>query len=211
MKIHTIEKTDPRYPKEFLAIGDEAPARIYAMGNLDLLTRPHKVAVIGARKASRKGLDAAYRLGAKFGRAATVVVSGLALGCDGAAHEGCLAARGETIAIVATGLDLVHPREHADLQRRILDAGGLVLSEQPLRTKANPTRLVARNRLQAALCDKVVVAECPEHSGTMHTVRFAQTYGKPVTAVHYPAATDFNSGNSLILATLGTPEPLGNS
>ena len=70
------------------------------MGNLNLLTRPHKVAVIGARKASRKGLDAAYRLGAKFGRAATVVVSGLALGCDGAAHEGCLAARGETIAIV---------------------------------------------------------------------------------------------------------------
>ena len=208
MKIETIEKTDSRYPKEFLAIGEDAPERIYAMGNLDLLTREHKVAVIGARKASRKGWNCAYKLGAKFAKAGTVVVSGLALGCDGAAHEGCLAAKGETIAIVATGLDIVHPKEHAGLQKRILDAGGLIISEQPLRTKANPTRLVARNRLQAALSEKVVVAECPEHSGTMHTVRFAQAYGKPVSAVHYPVCNEFNSGNKYILDTIGAAEPL---
>ena len=208
MEIVTIEKTDTRYPQEFLAIGDEAPMRIYAMGNLDLLTREHKVAVIGARKASRKGWNCSYKLGAKFAKAGTVVVSGLAFGCDEAAHEGCLAAKGETIAIVATGLDLIHHHEHADLQRRILEAGGLIISEQPLHTKANPKRLVARNRLQAAVSEKVVVGECPEHSGTMHTVRFAQAYGKPVTAVQFASSNEFNSGNKYILENIGTAEPL---
>ena len=208
MEIITVDKTDSRYPKEFLAIGEDAPKRIYAIGNIELLKREHKVAVIGSRNTSRKGWDCAYKLGAKFAKAGTVVVSGLALGCDGAAHEGCLAAKGETIAIVATGLDIVHPKEHIDLQKRILEAGGLILSEQPLRTKANPTRLVARNRLQAALSEKVVVAECPEHSGTMHTVRFAKQYGKEVTAVRFDNWNDNNSGNRFILENHGEAEPL---
>lgn len=80
-----------------------------------------------------------------------------------------------------------------------------MISEQPLGTEAAPRLLVARNRLQAALSDAVVVAECPEHSGTMHTVRFAQTYGKPVRAVRYPVVGAFNTGNALIINTgIGT-------
>jgi DNA processing protein len=106
-----------------------------------------------------------------------------------------------TIAIVATGLDLVHPKENIPLQEEILRKGGLILSEQPLGVKANPTRLVARNRLQAALSDEVVVAECPVHSGTMHTVRHAQKYRKTIKAAMFPYNKEENSGNSYIINT----------
>jgi DNA processing protein len=83
--------------------------------------------------------------------------------------------------------------------------GGLILSEQPLGIKANPTRLVARNRLQAALSEEVVVAECPVHSGTMHTVRFAQKYGKMIKAANFPYSKEENSGNKYIITTgIGT-------
>ena len=169
-QIITINKNDELFPESFRAIGEECPERIYVMGNLDLLKSEHMVAIIGSRKATRAGNSKAYELGLNYAKKGYVVVSGLALGCDAAAHRGCMAGDGGTIAIVATGLDIVHPYENIPLQEEILRKGGLVLSEQPLGIKANPTRLVARNRLQAALSEEVVVAECHVHSGTMHTL-----------------------------------------
>ena len=200
-QIITINKEDEFFPEAFKAIGEDCPERIYAMGNLDLLKREHMGAIIGSRKATRTGNSKAYDLGISYAKKGYVVVSGLALGCDASAHRGCMAADGGTIAIVATGLNLVHPRENIPLQEEILQKGGLILSEQPLGVKANPTRLVARNRLQAALSEEIVVAECPEHSGTMHTVRFAQKYGKKVKAARLPYDKEENSGNKYIIDT----------
>ena len=200
-QIITINKEDEFFPEAFKAIGEDCPERIYAMGNLDLLKREHMVAIIGSRKATRTGNSKAYDLGISYAKKGYVVVSGLALGCDASAHRGCMAADGGTIAIVATGLNLVHPRENIPLQEEILQKGGLILSEQPLGVKANPTRLVARNRLQAALSEEIVVAECPEHSGTMHTVRFAQKYSKKVKAARLPYDKEENSGNKYIIDT----------
>ena len=200
-QIITINKEDEFFPEAFKAIGEDCPERIYAMGNLDLLKREHLVAIIGSRKATRTGNSKAYDLGISYAKKGYVVVSGLALGCDASAHRGCMAADGGTIAIVATGLNLVHPRENIPLQEEILRKGGLILSEQPLGVKANPTRLVARNRLQAALSEEVIVAECPKHSGTMHTVRFAQKYGKKVKAARLPYDKEENSGNKYIIDT----------
>ena len=200
-QIITINKEDELFPEAFKAIGEDCPERIYAMGNLDLLKREHMVAIIGSRKATRTGNNKAYDLGVSYAKKGYVVVSGLALGCDASAHRGCMDADGGTIAIVATGLNLVHPRENIPLQEEILRKGGLILSEQPLGVKANPTRLVARNRLQAALSEEIVVAECPEHSGTMHTVRFAQKYGKKVKAARLPYDKEENSGNKYIIDT----------
>ena len=200
-QIITINKEDELFPEAFKAIGEDCPERIYAMGNLDLLKRERMVAIIGSRKATRTGNSKAYDLGASYAKKGYVVVSGLALGCDASAHRGCMAADGGTIAIVATGLNLVHPRENISLQEEILQKGGLILSEQPLGVKANPTRLVARNRLQAALSEEVIVAECPKHSGTMHTVRFAQKYGKKVKAARLPYDKEENSGNKYIIDT----------
>ena len=200
-QIITINKEDEFFPEAFKAIGEDCPERIYAMGNLDLLKREHMVAIIGSRKATRTGNSKAYDLGISYAKKGYVVVSGLALGCDASAHRGCMAADGGTIAIVATGLNLVHPRENIPLQEEILRKGGLILSEQPLGVKANPTRLVSRNRLQAALSEEVIVAECPKHSGTMHTVRFAQKYGKKVKAARLPYDKEENSGNKYIIDT----------
>lgn len=200
-QIITINKEDEFFPEAFKAIGEDCPERIYAMGNLDLLKREHMVAIIGSRKATRTGNSKAYDLGISYAKKEYVVVSGLALGCDASAHRGCMAADGGTIAIVATGLNLVHPRENIPLQEEILRKGGLILSEQPLGVKANPTRLVSRNRLQAALSEEVIVAECPKHSGTMHTVRFAQKYGKKVKAARLPYDKEENSGNKYIIDT----------
>ena len=199
MEIFTITKEDPRFPKAFKAIDNDCPETIYALGNISLLESEDTVAIIGSRKASRQGNGAAYTLGAKFAKEGKVIVSGLALGCDTSAHRGCLSVDGKTIAIVATGLNLTYPRENVPLQDEILRKGGLIISEQPLGTKANPTHLVARDRLQAALSKTVIVAECPEHSGTMHTVRFAQKYGKQVRAVHFKGRNEMNSGNRYIV------------
>ena len=170
------------------------------MGDLSLLapTATH-IAIIGARAASSDGLKKAYELGERFAEENNIIVSGLALGCDKAAHEGCLDAGGRTIAIVASGLDIVHPKENAPLQQRILENGGLVLSEQPFGVKANPTRLVTRNRLQAALSNTVILAECPLRSGSMHTMRFARKYHKRCLAVMYPEYTEINAGNELLI------------
>ena len=198
-QIITINKNDELFPESFKAIGEDCPERIYVMGNIELLKSEHKVAIIGSRNATRAGLSKAYGLGLEYARKGYVVVSGLALGCDAAAHRGCMAGGAGTIAIVATGLDLVHPRENIPLQEEILRKGGLILSEQSLGVKANPTRLVARNRLQAALSEEVVVAECPIHSGTMHTVRFAQKYGKAIKAAILPFDKEENSGNKYII------------
>lgn len=200
-QIITINKKYELFPDSFRAIGEDCPKRIYVMGNIDLLKCEHKVAIIGSRKATRKGVSKAYDLALEYASKGYVVVSGLALGCDAAAHRGCMAGGAGTIAIVASGLDLVHPRENISLQEEILRNGGLILSEQPLGIKAIPARLVARNRLQAALSDEVVVAECPIHSGTMHTVRFAQKYGKPIKAAIFPYDKYENSGNRYIINT----------
>lgn len=193
--IETMSIQDEEYPERLKKIGNEAPVLIHLLGNSDLLKRDKSVAVIGARAADKYGLDAAFKLGKKFTEEGNVIVSGLAMGCDKAGHEGCLAAGGETIAIVGSGLDIVHPKENVDLQKRILDSGGLILSEQLLKTKANPSTLVARNRLQAALSDSVILAQCPLQSGSMHTMRFARQYNKKTLAVKFAKRGNANEGN----------------
>ena len=155
------------------------------MGDARLLRKPvlgqQRIAIIGSRTPDEKGLEVAYRLGKFF--AGDIVVSGLARGVDTSAHQGCLDGRGGTIAVVGSGLNHVHPKENADLQQRIIETGGLILSEQEPKTKASPRTLIARTRLQVALADKVYVVECEKESATMHAVDFALKYGKPIYAL----------------------------
>lgn len=197
--IDIVTFCDSYYPEMLNVLGDERPAIIHCLGDGELLDRTDSVAVIGARNADRSGNGVAYSLGVDAAKRNKIVISGLALGCDAAAHRGCLDAKGKTIAIVATGLDIVHPKEHKSLQEEILKNGGLILSEHPIGVKANPTRLVARNRLQAALAEKVVVAQCPVKSGTMYTVEFARKYKKKIYAATYSKENEYNSGNRTLI------------
>ena len=193
--IKTLSIQDDEYPEKLKAIGNEAPVLIHCLGNLELLKEDKAIAVIGARAADKQGLNAAYKLGKEYAENGYIIVSGLAYGCDKAAHEGCLSVGGKTIAIVGSGLDIVHPIENSELQRKILEAGGLILSEQLLKQKASPRTLVSRNRLQAALSEAVILAQCPIKSGSLHTMRFTRNYKKESLAVEFSKRTETNAGN----------------
>ena len=189
-EIRQIQDEDVLYPKELMSIlkcfePDNIPQTLYTLGDARLLRKPvlgqQRIAIIGSRTPDEKGLEVAYGLGKFF--AGDIVVSGLARGVDTSAHQGCLDGGGRTIAVVGSGLMHVHPKENADLQQRIIETGGMILSEQEPTTKASPRTLIARTRLQVALADKVYVVECEKESGTMHAVDFAHKYGKPIYAL----------------------------
>ena len=104
-----------------------------------------------------------------------VIVSGLALGCDTAAHKGCLQEGGKTIVVVASGLNITHPKcNNKILQEEMVNNRGAIITEYPFGIKANPTRLVERCRLQIGLSQKVIVAQFSPESGTMYAVQFAK-------------------------------------
>ena len=172
------------YPVALHALGGSRPVMLHAKGDLGLLQSPASIlGIICTRQPSPEGLAAAHRIAYEEAEKGRVILSGLAYGCDAAAHHGALEATGRTIAVIATGLDRTHPEAHQALQDRIIASGGLVLSEYPLATPIDTYRLVARDRLQAALSAKLLVIECGVQSGTMHTVRFAERYRRPIFAL----------------------------
>ena len=177
------------YPVALHALGGSRPVLLHAKGDLGLLQSPASIlGIVGTRQPSPEGLAAAHRIAYEEAEKGRVILSGLAYGCDAAAHHGALEATGRTIAVIATGLDRTHPEAHQALQDRIITSGGLVLSEYPLATPVDTYRLVARDRLQAALSAELLVIECGVQSGTMHTVHFAERYHRPIFAL--PPHTD---------------------
>ena len=187
------------YPASFAKIGVEAPALIHLLGNKGLLYNENSIAIIGSRNADDAGCDIAYQLAKDYALKGNIIVSGLALGCDSAAHQGCIDVNGKTIVVVASGLDIVYPKVNEFLQHEIINKGGLIISEQPFGVKANPARLYARNRLQAALAQKVIVVQCAVKSGTMNTVHFAHKYGCQIYTVAYGQYDEHNAGNEYLL------------
>ena len=202
----TIPYYDEAYPYHFRNLRGDAPPLVHVLGNKKLLNREDNAAIIGARAANEKGLDMAYEFAKQISKQGHIVISGLALGCDTAAHRGCLDTGGQTIAVVASGLDITHPRVNKSLQDEIIAKDGTILSEHPFGVKANPTRLVARCRMQVVLTQSVIVAQCPIISGTMYAVRFAQAYNgdlfgwkNDIYAVQYNVQNKLNSGNKFLL------------
>lgn len=186
------------YPISLDALARARPLTLYLRGERSLLSRSPRLAIVGTRQPSPEGYTQAYQLAREVATREAVVISGLARGCDEAAHRGTLDVHGKTVAVVATGLDRMHPEGHEALQRRILDEGGLIVSEYPLGTPLEVYRLVQRNRLQAALADSLLVIECGEQSGTMHTVRFAERMHRPIYALPSQGLPS-QQGNALLL------------
>jgi len=180
-------------------VGDPgAPAVLFASGDPSVLEARPAVAVVGTRSATRYGTRVASDLGRGLAEAGVVVVSGLALGIDAAAHCGALAARpgsAPPVAVVGTGLDVVYPAEHRPLWERVA-AEGVVLSEAALGTPPRRRVFPARNRIIAAVSDVVVVVECHGRGGSLHTVEAAARRSIPVCAVpgavHSPASRGTN-------------------
>ncbi|WP_172820851.1 DNA-processing protein DprA [Cyanobium sp. NIES-981] len=165
---------DPTYPAAMAAL-ERPPLALHWRGHgalWPLLARRQGVAIVGTRRPSRHGMAAAEALGAALARAGWPVVSGLAEGIDAAAHRGCLEAGGVPVAVLGTPLERVYPRHHGRLQREVAERG-LLVSEQPAGAAVRPGHFAARNRLQVALAQAVVVVECPESSGALHSARLA--------------------------------------
>lgn len=140
------------------------------------------VAIVGSRSASAAGIEIARTLAWGVARAGVLVVSGLARGVDAAGHEGALLAGGQTVAVLASGLDRCYPPEHEEMAAAIAHNGAL-LSEWRSGTEPLPWRFPRRNRLISGLCDILVLVEGEARSGALHTVRFALEQGREVMAV----------------------------
>ena len=194
-----------RYP-HVLVDDHEAPAVLFSMGDLTVLDGP-RVAIVGSRRCTRYGRDVAFDLGRDLARAGVGVVSGLALGIDGAAHLGALAAgdgAAPPVAVVGSGLDVIYPRAHARLWRQVAEAG-LVLAEAPLGARPEPWRFPARNRILAALADVVVVVESRAKGGSFHTVQAADQRGVPVMAVPGPVRSPASCYTNELLVSGSAP------
>ncbi len=197
--VAVLRRGGPGYPAA-LCHDPDPPEVLFARGRLGAVEQPC-VAVVGTRACTRYGHDVARRLGHELARSGVAVVSGLAAGIDGAAHEGALLAPGggPPIGVVGSGLDVVYPQRHRSLWRRVGDEG-LLLSEAPLGTRPEPWRFPARNRLIAALSRVVVVVESPGHGGALLTAGEAADRGVPVMAVPGPVSSVASAGANRLLA-----------
>lgn len=186
---HIIPYGDPAYPQRLGEL-DDAPVLLYAAGDLDLLQHP-QLAIVGSRHPTPGGRDNAYRFSRHLAAAGLGITSGLALGVDGAAHEGALDVGGITVAVAATGLDRVYPASHRALARRIV-AEGVMISENPLGTSINRGAFPRRNRLISGLALGVLVVEATRKSGSLVTARLGAEQGREIFAIpgsiHNPMA-----------------------
>ena len=180
---------DPRYPSALLNTADP-PLLLYAQGRCELL-RAESLAVVGSRNPTPQGTENARSFSAYLSRSGLTIVSGMALGIDGAAHLGGLEGAAATIAVVGTGLDRVYPRRHLELAHRIA-AEGLIVSEYALGTPPLPLHFPSRNRIIAGLARGTLVVEAALQSGSLITARLAVEAGREVFAIpgsiHSPQA-----------------------
>ena len=188
---------DPDWP-----IDDEAPdlpaALLLEGARADAFDRP-RVAIVGTRTATPPGLADARDLARALTEAGITVVSGLAIGIDGAAHAGSIDVGGPTIGVVATGLDVVYPRRHVALTAAVR-THGLVVTEHPHGTGPRPERFPVRNRIIAALADVVVVVEAAARGGALSTAAAALRLGRPVFAQPGSRRNPVAAGTNALIA-----------
>jgi len=179
-----LQLADPDYPPALLNIEDP-PLMLYVLGAIRL-PWPAAIAVVGSRNPTPQGQTNAHQFGRSLAQAGLTVVSGLALGIDGAAHEGALEGAAPdqlaTIAVVGTGLDSVYPRQHEALAARIAQRG-LIVSEYPLGTAPLSANFPRRNRIISGLSEGTLVVEAAVRSGSLITARMALEQGKEVFAI----------------------------
>ncbi len=196
--VSIIAPGDDAYPPQ-LQNDPRRPAVLFVQGDSSVLDA-RRVGIVGTRNPTRRGALTAERFGAELAAAGVVVVSGLALGIDGAAHRGALAAgAGPPVAVVANGHDRPYPKRHAVLWAEVAEAGA-VISEWPPGVAPEPFRFPQRNRILAALSELVLVVESRERGGSLITAREAGERGIDVFAVPGPIDHRSSVGTNHLLA-----------
>ena len=186
---HIVTLADQAYPQSLLEIPDP-PTLLYVRGRLESLNRP-ALSIVGSRTPTPQGVQNAERFASALAEAGLVVVSGLALGIDAAAHRGALAANGNTIAFIGTGIDRIYPARNRELAHEIGERGTIV-SEFPIGTPVIAANFPRRNRLISGIARGVLVVEAAVESGSLITARLACEQGRDVFAIpgsiHSPQA-----------------------
>jgi DNA processing protein len=179
--VTVISVDDPAYPPRLKEIYDP-PLILYIRGNPALLARPG-IAMVGTRHPTPYGTGMAERLACDLASQGLVIISGMARGVDTASHRGAISAKGKTIAVFGTGVDVIYPKENSRLSEQILSLGGALISEFPLGTFAAPQNFPIRNRILSGMSVGVLVVEAAEYSGTRITARCALEQNRDVFAV----------------------------
>jgi DNA processing protein len=197
---------DPRWPRA-MRQAQPPPTALYWSGRGSLwphLSERRAVAVVGTRKPSRHGLGVSRQIGSVLAQGGWPVVSGLAAGIDGAVHEGCLQAKGVPVGVLGTPLERVYPRHHGPLQAAV-GRQGLLLSELPPGASVSKGSFALRNRLQVALACAVILVECPQGSGALHSAELAWREGLPLWVVPADTGRVSAEGSNGLLARGAAP------
>ena len=197
--VRWIGRSDGDFPPLLRAIHDPPPGLFLRGVASPALLAQTAVALVGARACSDYGAHVARTFADGLARAGVVVVSGLARGVDAWAHRGALDGGGTTIAVLGCGIDRDYPRAHAALAARIVESGGLVVSEYPPGVAPAPWRFPARNRIVAGLCSATVVVEARARSGALITADLALEEGRDVLAVPGEITSGLSDGTNALL------------
>jgi DNA processing protein len=179
--VQVVGLEDPAYPSQLKQIYDP-PLVLYIRGDVGVISQPG-IALVGTRHPTPYGTGMAERLACDLAARGLVIFSGLARGVDSAGHRGAIAAKGKTVAVLGTGVDVIYPKENKRLTEQILALGGALISEFPLGTFAAPQNFPIRNRIISGISMGVLVVEAAEYSGTRITSRCALEQNRDVYAV----------------------------
>jgi DNA processing protein len=205
MDVKKLTLDDSAYPNSLGELA-QPPKQLFIQSDNweDLMSRP-RVAIIGSRKVSAYGRQVTAKLARELAAQGIVIVSGLALGVDGLAHQAALDAGGLTIAVLPTGLDKIYPASHQNLARKIVEQGGALVTEYEDDADIYKTNFVARNRIVAGLSAAVLITEAALKSGSLHTARFALEQGIDVLAVPGNITSLTSEGTNNLIKSGATP------
>ena len=197
LNLGILSMEDYGYPDALRTIADPPPL-LFFQGNPDCLMG-RCVAMVGSRRASPNTIEAAKAIACELSRSGVTIVSGLALGIDTAAHQGCLEGGSPTAAVLGCGMDVDYPVENAQLRRQIVERGGVLLSEYPPGTPALGWHFPVRNRILSGLCKGVIMMEARIRSGSMTTVNHALDQGREVFAYPGNIGSEYAEGAHQLL------------
>ena len=180
--IELIKNTDKEFPQNLLNI-EKSPKELYIMGNKKLLNKK-SLAIVGTRNCTPYGAECAEKFATDISKKNLCIISGMALGIDTFAHNGALKEKGNTIAVLGCGFDYIYPEENIDLFNKIVENGGLVVSEYPPKTKAVLSKFPYRNRIISGLSMGTLVVEATRNrSGSLVTARYAKEQNKKIFSI----------------------------
>lgn len=187
--IGVVSFLDDQFPKSLLKTVDEkgnlsVPVVLYYKGDISVASNPG-LAVIGTREPTSEGERIGEYFASEFAKRGFNIVSGLAIGCDTCGHRGALKVGGKTTAFLAHGLTTIYPPQNVDLAEKIVQEGGLLMSEYSIGTPLSPYFLVARDRLQSGLAKATLVIQTGINGGTMHASKATLVAQKPLYVVGY--------------------------